>query len=192
MNTHTLQNRFYVLRHGQSTANEQSLIASSPAVAINDYRLTAAGREQVRRSIASNRDNLGTITRVVTSDFCRTRQTAEIASDLLNAPIQYAPELRERLFGSWDEQSNANYQTVWDADAQDASHQRWGVESVQSVSKRMLGFLREINLASEREAYLFVSHGDPLQILITALAGEDLRHHRQIQSLETAEVRSLA
>lgn len=192
MNTHTLQNRFYVLRHGQSTANEQSLIASSPAVAINDYGLTAAGREQVRRSIASNRDNLGTITRVVTSDFCRTRQTAEIASDLLNAPIQSARELRERFFGSWDEQSNANYQTVWDADAQDASHQRWGVESVHSVSKRMLGFLREIDLASEDKTYLFVSHGDPLQILITAFAGKDLRYHRQIRSLQTAEIRSLA
>jgi hypothetical protein len=38
---------------------------------------------------------------------------------------------------------------------------------------------------------LLVSHGDALQILQTAFAGRDASEHRQLQHLQTAEIRPL-
>ncbi|MFG0287059.1 MAG: histidine phosphatase family protein [Rhodopirellula sp. JB044] len=192
MNTQPFRNRFFVLRHGQSEANEQSLIASCPTIAVERYGLTTKGREQVHESISQQHEALKRATRIYTSDFLRTRQTAEIAAEQLGVPIENELRLRERYFGQWDGQSDQNYQTVWTADYEDASHQKWGVESARSVSQRTLEFLLSIDAASEGETYLLVSHGDPLQILITTVAGTDLRLHRQIQPLQTAGLRRLA
>ncbi|WP_044303495.1 histidine phosphatase family protein [Rhodopirellula sallentina] len=192
MNTQSLRNRFFVLRHGQSEANELSLIASCPTIAVERYGLTTKGREQVRESVSQQHEELKKVKRIYTSDFLRTRQTAEIAAEQLGVPIENELRLRERYFGQWDGQSDQNYQTVWAADHEDASHQKWGVESVRSVSQRTLEFLLSIDNENEGENYLLVSHGDPLQILITTVAGTDLRLHRQIRPLQTAALRCLA
>ena len=41
------------------------------------------------------------------------------------------------------------------------------------------------------ETFLLVSHGDALQILLTAFAGLDASTHRDIEHLQTAEIRAL-
>ena len=191
VNRAELQNRYFVLRHGQSEANQQGLIASSPQVARSEFGLTNCGREQVVGSIDQRRHDLGDIQRIYTSDFRRARETAEIAGELLGAPVEEATSLRERGFGEWDRQSDENYQTVWAADAEDSSHQRWGVESVTAVASRMCQFVSDVDALHAGRTILIVSHGDPLQILITALRGQDLRSHRQLDALATAELRRL-
>jgi probable phosphoglycerate mutase len=41
------------------------------------------------------------------------------------------------------------------------------------------------------QVILLISHGDALQILQTAFAGQDASTHRQLEHLQTAEIRQL-
>ena len=186
-----LRNRYFLLRHGQSQANELGQIASAPTTAVTQFGLTQKGRDQIECSIQQHRGQLADVDHVFTSDFRRTRETADIASALLDATVNESALLRERSFGTFDGQSDQNYQMVWSADARDATHQQWGVESVVTVAERMCEFVRKLDQSNDGDTFLIVSHGDPLQILITAALGRDLRQHRQIEPLATAELRPL-
>lgn len=187
-----LRNNFYVMRHGQSIANQRSLIVSSPGIGLNQYGLTDAGVKQVRTSLQANLHELCGVTKIYASDFLRTRQTADLVASELNVEVELSPALRERYFGDWEGHSSQHYDTVWKADAKDSNHQRWNVESVQSVADRLAGFVNPIDQTSADKTYLLVSHGDPLQILLTYFAGNHLGAHRQIDPLRTAEIRQLA
>ena len=187
-----LRCQYFLMRHGRSEANEENLIASSPDVAIDAYGLTPEGASQTVQSVVKNRAELVTVDSIFTSDFLRTRQTAEIVSSELQIDFRIHPGLRERGFGSWNEQSDRHYQDVWARDAIDPSHEDWGVESVHSVAKRMRQCIEDIDQSSELGSrVLIVSHGDPLQILMTLALGHDLCSHRQRTMLQTADVRSL-
>ena len=186
-----LRNHYFLIRHGQSEANALGRIASSPGTALTQFGLTQTGRDQIAASIGKHRSQLADVNQVFSSDFRRARETAEIAAALLDATVNESIALRERSFGTLDGQSDQKYPLVWSADAEDATHRQWEVESVATVADRMCGFVRKLDQSSEGRTYLIVSHGDPLQILITSALGRDLRQHRQIEPLSTAELRPL-
>ncbi len=186
-----LRNTYFVMRHGRSQANEQSLIVSSPNSGLQQFGLTEAGIEEVRNAIRLNRKDLMAVTKIYASDFLRARQTAELVAQSLEIEVEFTASLRERGFGDWEGKSNQNYETVWQADALSSTHQKWNVESVQSVADRMVAFLNQVDQSSSGQTFLLVSHGDPLQILLTHIAGNDLRTHRQLIPLGTGELRRL-
>lgn len=186
-----LRNRYLVLRHGQSQANELGLIASSPETAVAGFGLTEVGRQQVAAEIERNIRTLASIAAVFSSDFLRARQTAEMVARRLQVRLECSLHLRERGFGDWEGEADEHYRRVWDEDALNAGHTRWGVEAVAAVASRMCQFLAKLDQADKNQTFLIVSHGDPLQILITSALGRDLREHRQIDSLGTGELRPL-
>ncbi len=188
----SLRNTYYLLRHGRSVANAQGLIVSDVSVGRTAFGLTDEGASEVRSNLMAIRNELPELSRIYSSDFLRTEQTAAIASEILGAAVELSPRLRERGFGDFEGQSNDNYDRVWQRDAADASHREWNVESVRSVAARMSDLVHEIDQSGSGNTYLLVSHGDPLQILITAARGIDLRFHRQLAPLGTGEVRRLA
>ena len=111
-----LRNSYYALRHGRSVANDQELIVSHPDDGVPHYGLSDEGRRQVARAIeaAMRDDALDETTLVISSDFARARESAEIARAILNTPdLTVTPLLRERFFGAWDKQHNSNYEHVW-------------------------------------------------------------------------------
>lgn len=186
-----LRNRYLVMRHGHSIANEQGLIVSSPSIGIDQFGLTETGKLEVRESIVENRILLESIKKIYASDFLRTRETAEIVASELAVDIEFSLDLRERFFGDLDGESNQNYEDVWLADARDATQKAASVESVQSVARRLVALVNEIDQQSVDQTCLLVSHGDPLQILLTAAVGHDPSTHRTLQPLATAEIRPL-
>ena len=111
-----LSNRFSVMRHGQSKANEAGVIVSAiENDRRGDYGLSAAGREQARA--AARACGLPPQTVICTSDFSRARQTAELVRACLGArDVVVAEALRERCFGAWEGTPAANYQRVWAAE----------------------------------------------------------------------------
>jgi probable phosphoglycerate mutase len=102
-----------------------------------------------------------------------------------------SPLLRERYFGDWEGLSCDHYLGVWQQDAVDPMVSRDQVESVAAVANRMQTLIWQTEQQYQNEHILLVSHGDPLQILLTAMAGENLRQHRAIPKLQTAELRVL-
>ena len=186
-----LKNSYLLMRHGQSEANVKGLIISKPETGCHRYGLSMIGQQQVRDSVRSlSADQQPTV--VITSDFLRTRETANLVTEYfnLNAPIPDI-RLRERWFGEWEGSSDQNYQTVWQGD-DPLSTTPSDVEPAKAVRKRGLVLLDALEQRYQDETILLVSHGDMLQILRTAFSSLAANQHRQLPYHQTAEVKLLA
>ncbi len=187
-----LNNQYFALRHGESIANQKGLIVSSPKNGIRNYGLSETGRKQIENSVRSN-DKVKKVNKVISSDFLRAFESAEIAHQLLNSEteIQYGKNLRERFFGDHELQDNTFYQNVWDDDELDSSHTNNNVESADAVMERTTSLILTLENDFKGEAFLLVSHGDALQILQAAFSKTSASLHRSLPHLDTAEIREL-
>jgi probable phosphoglycerate mutase len=192
--TSRLRNRYVAMRHGLSIANVADRVVSDPARGIHSYGLTEIGKQQAETSALAAQESglLDAATLIVSSDFARARQTAEVVSSVLGAaPARLSPALRERAMGSLEGASGHPYQPVWALDAVDPSHHAFGGESVDEVLTRTVGLIALLEAELDGQTVLLVSHGDPLQILQTAFAHVSPAAHRSLPHLENAEIRPL-
>lgn len=132
---------------------------------------------------------------VVSSDFKRAKETAEILHQhfKVREPLCIDKRLRERNFGELNMTSSTNYQKVWTNDAQHPDHTMFGCESVTSVLSRTISLIKNLEEEHENDGkiILLVSHGDTLQITITAYAGVAPECHRSLGHLGNCDVREL-
>jgi broad specificity phosphatase PhoE len=185
----SLANRYSVMRHGQSKANVAGIIVSRiEADRRGDYGLSEVGR---RQALAAARDcGLPQDTLIVSSDFSRARQSAELVRACLAAQEVIVTEaLRERCFGDWEGTPTANYERVWAADAVDAGQAFDGVETAASVLDRATRLVADLEWRYSGLDILLVSHGDTLQILQTGFLNLDPSGHRRLPYLATGEIR---
>lgn len=188
----SLSNQFYAMRHGHSEANAAGIIISAPELGVAQYGLSAKGVEQVAKSLAA-KHGLDKTARVVSSDFKRARETAEMVKKALECeyPVVQDTRLRERFFGRYDRGSDLVYPKVWDLDRIDPSHTENDVESASAVMARVTQLVVELDRLYCDSTILLIAHGDILQILQTAFARQDASRHREQKHLETAEIRPL-
>jgi broad specificity phosphatase PhoE len=226
-NLSNVQNRYWVVRHGQSEANVQKIISSHPEISTKCHGLSSVGREEAARagkllvtelrlappSNSTNRSNTPTKhcpIVVISSDYLRAKETAEVIVNELEKPIllatdeetandhnskiplRYERRLRERSFGSLHGTSDSNYANVWDYDRKDANHNEFQVESVNSVFHRTTQLLLELEKEFTQTHIILIAHGDVLQILQTAFTRNlHPRFHRSLPHLPTATPREL-
>ena len=183
-----LKNRYYLMRHGESLANLADKIVSSPEHGCTGYGLSPLGFEQARTQ--AGRSGLGAETRVICSDFLRSRQTAQTAAAALGSaePVLEA-RLRERFFGRWEGSSAANYEPVWRRDQADEGGDE--VESARQLTERLVAVLEELEAAHSGQCFLLVSHGDPLRFLQLWALARPTREHQSIRHFAPAEIRAL-
>ncbi|WP_193461315.1 histidine phosphatase family protein [Vreelandella hamiltonii] len=174
------------MRHGHSQANAQRKIISSPERGLTNYGLSEQGEQQLVDVLAQWR--WPAPTQVVHSDFLRTTQTATRVASAFRLGMAIDERLRERHFGELEGQADSHYPEVWAQDAQSAAHRQWQVEPLTSVAARMCATLEALEQRWQGETVLVVSHGDPLQILLTALAGKPLTQHREQLALAPASI----
>ncbi len=190
-----LKNRYFMMRHGQSLANEAGLIVSDPKNGVEGYGLSDKGKQQVQESVnyAQEIHGLNADLLIVSSDFRRCKETAELVSAALGtANVELEPRLRERFFGTLELGPNTGYQQVWDQDEVNDQRGAFGAESAQDVLNRGLSVIHDLEEQFKDETILLVSHGDTLQILSTAFDGRNPGYHRDLPLLETAEIRPLS
>jgi probable phosphoglycerate mutase len=180
------RNRYLLMRHGHSQANARGLIISDPRHGLTDYGLSPEGEAQLE-ALAADWD-WPVPTRLLHSDFLRTTQTAARLATRFDLALQPEPRLRERYFGEFEAGSSDRYPDVWAMDEEDPTHCHRGVEPVSDVARRMQSVINELEQHLAGETILLVSHGDPLQILLTALEGEPLGRHRAFPSLAPASI----
>lgn len=179
------------MRHGQSEANVAGIIASDPKIGCTAYGLTETGKIQAEQSIASS--NITANTHILSSDFLRARETAEIVYKAVKGkyPLHLTEKLRERFFGDINGQSDSHYQDVWTLDRDNADHHKFGVESANDVVARTAELIGVLEKKFSNETFLLVAHGDVLQLLQTWFQGLPASEHRQLPHLDTAEIRCL-
>lgn len=191
------RNRYFALRHGISTANEEGIIISHPENGVSGWGLSPRGADECRRLLAPAQlgelafSRQGTV--VYTSDFRRALETAQILCEQnqLNAPI-VDTRLRERNFGRLERKPIDAYVAVWSRDAEDDSHHFEGCESTFELAARLGTLLAEIEAKWQAKSVVLVSHGDPLQVLQTVLLGLRCNQHRGLPHLGNAELRRIS
>lgn len=188
----TLHNKYYFLRHGQSTANVDSIISSNRfELAYTDkHGLTELGYQQGRKSapevldllISANGDHNKVI--FVSSPFARARQTAQACLDgmaklqhsvQVETEIQLQDGLMERYFGRLDGEAIYTYAYVWPLDKFNVTHTAFDVESVASVCHRFRQLIVDLEAqyppALATNHIVLVGHADVLQIAQLYAAG---------------------
>lgn len=214
-----LSNRYFVLRHGRSLANEAHVICSHPDRGVlPEFALTDVGREQAAtagKTLAglvagegggSARDTLV----FYASPFSRTKETAAVAThaiaetwgDAEPVDVTIAPEIRERYFGEELEgEPDTRYAEAWAKDAEDPSSvPSKGGESVLDVAERVVCLVERIEEQHTGKTVVLVGHGDTLQIaqvVFSALhqgrrtpSNEEARAHRSY-AFRTGEFREI-
>ncbi|WP_229803169.1 histidine phosphatase family protein [Litchfieldella qijiaojingensis] len=184
-----LKNHYLLIRHGHSQANEAGIIVSAPRHGIAGYGLSSLGERQMHELL--NDWQWPTPSILLHSDYRRTTQTAECIARHFKLIMQSEKGLRERFFGELDGQPDRRYHDVWALDAQDPDHCHFAVESAASVAIRMREVIDTLEAHHDGETIALVSHGDPLQILLTALEGKPLNRHRDRPSLAPASITEL-
>ncbi|MFA6422428.1 MAG: histidine phosphatase family protein [Candidatus Buchananbacteria bacterium] len=186
-----VNNRYFIIRHGQSKANVAGIILSHPKNGTTGYGLTEDGKVQVENSIKKNKI-LNEQTEIYSSDFVRAKETAKIVQKNIGVKkITYTASLRERNFGKWEKTSHDNYHKVWLEDAKDPHHKINGVESTANVVDRVTKLILKLEGKYKDKKILLVAHGDTLQILQTAFIKACPSTHRKVKHLEVAEIREL-
>ena len=180
------RNRYLFMRHGHSQANQQRVIVSSPGRGVENFGLSEHGEQQLAQLVADWQWPVPT--RVVHSDFLRTTQTAAHVAARFELVPSVDTRLRERNFGELEGQGDDHYPSVWALDAEDAEHRHYQVEALSGVVSRMQAVIAEWEQQVSGETILLVSHGDPLQILLTALANKPLTQHREQPALLPASI----
>ena len=184
-------NRYFAMRHGESIANRQQLVVSHESNALNGYGLTALAAEQVMQSALTTRLKADTI--IVSSDYLRAKETADILRTIIcaKAKVKLESRLRERDFGEFELGHINAYDKVWHNDELSICDKTMRIESVGSVLTRGLEVITELDQNFNGKDIVIVGHGDVLQILITYYQGFEPKFHRSIASIKNAKIRRL-
>lgn len=186
-----LQNTYFALRHGESEANTNGIIVSSPKNGLEKYGLTKAGAKTLHNSLALLPTKTFSKAILYSSDFKRTLETAEIFRTLYPGEVIEDTRLRERSFGKLELKSTDHYETIWEHDKNSEMHCFAECETLFDLKNRLLELIESIESTAQQRVIVLVSHGDCLQVLQTIFDGISARKHRTIPHLEPGELRQL-
>lgn len=166
----------YVIRHGQTTCNAESVI-QGPRI---DAELSGLGHRQAQALGEAFEET--DLDAVYVSPMLRARQTADALTDSHPGQVaaQVAPELYELDYGDYcgrtlDEGLRADMAQVFDAWAMGFLDQAFpGGESAVLAHHRIRPFLHGVAEAARGKDVAVVAHGRINRILVAALTGTPL------------------
>ncbi len=163
------KNKYFVMRHGEAENNARRIYSSNQSI----NHLTEKGKEEVKQTIKDLKNKK--ITKIFSSPFLRTKETAEMVADSLGYPrenIVFDQRIRELDFGDFSERSVDDFWKhvtgVWGFDSQIP-----GGESYQDGKNRIGEFLYEIDLKFKNETILIVSHGLACELVPAVIEAAD-------------------
>jgi broad specificity phosphatase PhoE len=156
---------YIIARHGESTLNFENKINGDPSVPV---ALTKKGREESR--LLSQQIGHIPIELCVITQFGRTRETAEIALEAREVPIEVEPLLDDVRVGELEGVALEDYR-AWKR-----AHTRRdpfpGGESLDDAARRYASAFRRL-LERPETSILVVTHEIPLRYAINAADGSD-------------------
>ena len=183
------QNTYYIIRHGESEANKQGLIISFPENGTKAYGLTDLGKEQVKKSITENKHLFNNKSLIISSDFLRAKETAEIIKEELElAEVIFNTLLRERTFGELEKAHHGHYKKAWKLDKKNPDNKKWDIESPQEVLTRVTRLIKDLEGEFKQKTIILVGHGDPLQILRVGIQKKCPSSHMDEEGLQNAQL----
>jgi len=170
-------NKYFVMRHGESENNVLDIYSSDP----QKNHLTKKGEKEAMETAKKILPKK--ITRIYSSPFLRTSETAEIVANeigLSKDKIIYDERIREFGFGNLSEKPGKEYLDYiesknWDYDARVS-----GGESFQDAKNRFGEFLYEIDKKNQNEVILIITHGIMLEVAQAVIEGADKKRSLEI------------
>lgn len=156
-----LNNKYYILRHGEAVSNVKNIISCWPEKFKNP--LTNNGKEQIKKAARELKDK--NISLIFASPLLRTRQTADIVGKALKVKPKPDKRLREIGFGNLNSKTVEEFESHFKGLSERIKGRVHGGENYTEVSRRMFGFLKEINQKYKNKNILIVSHQAPLLLL---------------------------
>jgi len=164
---------FYIVRHGQTTANAQDLKQGTINTAIT--YLNAVGEQQAQALQAAF--DISFADRLICSPLARTQETAAILNHGRGLPIKTDDRLLEISYGQWDGQQNAKlkvaYPQYFDQALQDVLPSYVEVatkgERFEQVVARARDFLTTTAQQFPTEKIIVVTHGFTVKAMALAV-----------------------
>lgn len=164
-----MRNKYILLRHGETIyqTKKKAFLYSWPEK--TPTRLTKEGEKQIKSVAKKLKDKK--IDLIYSSDFFRTRQTAEIVAKELSLKIKFDKQLRDINWGIYQDGPQEIYRQIFSTKKQRFSKRPPKGESWRDVKKRMVNFFKKIEKKHKEKTILIVSHGDPIWLLFGTLKG---------------------
>ncbi len=184
-------NTYFTLRHGESLKNTQALVTDDPDA---PYPLTEKGEADVKKTSSGLKDKVDVI---IASPVLRARQTAELVAAELGmdvSEIVIDERIRETEHGIYEGKPLDEYKTAYPSDLTKFYSKPEGGEDWSDLRQRTGDFMYELEEKYEGKNILIVSHGDPLAMLHSGVAGlsrEDTVDHYHENYPEKGIVREL-
>ena len=192
-----LHNRYFAMRHGESEANVSGILVGDPQRGVEGFGLTEWGRRQAADAATAFKASYAPgpgEAEIVASDFRRTRETAAILARTLGdaVPVRLKEGLRERFFGELEGTDHRRLAALREREGVEALISRYRCEPTESVHDRVVKVIRNLEQEKRERTVILVSHADPIQVLMLAFAGRDLREYERVVPLDYAEIAELS
>jgi isoleucyl-tRNA synthetase len=150
------KNSYWVMRHGEAESNATGIVSSRFD---NPTYLTEKGKEEVKAAAKDLKEK--TIDIIFSSDFARTKETAEIVADALGISkekIIYDERLREINTGDFDGKPISEYRGYFSSLLERFIKRAPNGENTTDVKRRAMDFLAETDAKHAGKNILIITH----------------------------------
>lgn len=154
--------RFYIVRHGETTANAAGVIQGHMNADLTDKGIEQAMRRAIDFKVVQFAD-------VFSSDLLRAQRTASILSKEHQLIVKTSAQIKERFYGKYEGYTYQDYEKEiahllqeYEAMLEDErrKHRFAGeLESEEEIFQRFLRFFRDAAVAYPGKNVLVVTHG---------------------------------
>lgn len=150
------EGKLYLVRHGDTPMNDEDLVHGWTNTPLNDK-----GIEQAHKAAESLKDK--DITRIVSSDLPRAKQTANILSKKLDAPITFDPNLRTWNSGDFDGTDKHEELESYTKPDKASTPPAGSNESFNDFKSRIINTITGYSGNNEGHNTLLVTHSKPIK-----------------------------
>lgn len=156
-----LKNRYFLLRHGKTTyQNEKKGIMYPSLVKQAKIKLTPASKKKLKKLAEQIKKEK--IDLIYSSDILRVCQTAKIMAAELGLKINFDKRLRDTKHGIYEGKTKKEFYRALPNPWKRFVSKPKGGESWNDVRIRTASFIKEIEKKHKNKRILVVSHGDVL------------------------------
>ncbi len=189
-----MKNNYYLLRHGMTDYQEKGLDEVYPYDGVKKVPLSEGGKKEVLETAEKVKGTK--IDVIYSSDFLRTRQTAEIFRSTLNInDIYFDDRLRDVNLGIYHGKKKEEFYSFFPIDKDMFERKPEGGESYKEAQERAVNVIKDIEKKHKDENILIVSHRDIILFIegwFKNFQGEDyIKYKKQKNLIKTAEFKKL-
>lgn len=164
-----MRNKYILLRHGETIYQAKKLSILYSKKEQFTLSITENGKKRIKEVTKELKDKK--IDLIYSSDYLRTKQTAEIIAKGLGLKIKLDKRLRDKDFGIFSGRRNSEHRKIYSSMKQRFRKRPKKGENWRDVRKRMADFIKQIDKKHKNKTILIVSHQDPIGLLAGFLKG---------------------